>query len=170
MWWCHLTLHIWFPIDIFSNCVSISHRLSVMAMQNVFSYLLSLGRITKIANAPSDPKMTLNVTRTLYMYRQYPWVPNCTPFCSMITCFPYKWFFGFSIGNNGEFEIFENKIVKNQQTQHFKNPQLFEDNLGVKFRTRLQTFFWFVGGLGLWNFPSHWVPCERERNILIRKK
>ncbi len=40
-WWCHWTLHICFPIDIL-NRMSISHRLAVIAIQNGFSYLLSL--------------------------------------------------------------------------------------------------------------------------------
>ncbi len=46
---CNLTLHIWFPIDIFSNYMYMSiymyHRIALIAMQYVFSYLLSLGPI-----------------------------------------------------------------------------------------------------------------------------
>ena len=59
-----MTVHIWFPIDIYSNYMPISHCLALIATQNVFAYLLSLDPIMKIANAPYDPKMTMNVTRS----------------------------------------------------------------------------------------------------------
>ena len=38
-----IRLYIWFPIDVYSNRMSVSHRLAVIATRNVFSYLLSLG-------------------------------------------------------------------------------------------------------------------------------
>ena len=43
MWWCHWTRHIWFPIHIYSNHMSNSHCLALIATQKVISYLLPLG-------------------------------------------------------------------------------------------------------------------------------
>ncbi len=43
MWYCHWILHLGCPIHICSNCMSISHHLAVIATQNVYSNLLSLG-------------------------------------------------------------------------------------------------------------------------------
>ncbi len=44
---CLIGLHIWFPTNIYSNHMSISRRLALIATQNVFSYLLSLRCILK---------------------------------------------------------------------------------------------------------------------------
>ncbi len=49
------------------------------------------------------------------MLYKYPRVPNFTPFCSTIARFPDLEVFEFYIGYNGEFDIFEKKIVKNQR-------------------------------------------------------
>ncbi len=58
MWWCHLTLHIWFPIYICSNYMPISRRLDLIDTQN---FLLSLIIRPQSPNAPNDPKLTLHV-------------------------------------------------------------------------------------------------------------
>ncbi len=43
MWWCYWTLHTWFPIDIYSNRMSISRHFALIASRNVLSYLLIFG-------------------------------------------------------------------------------------------------------------------------------
>ena len=52
------TLHVWFSIDIYGNYMSVSHRLALIAGQNVFSYLL-LVPITKNRKCTKGPQ---NVT------------------------------------------------------------------------------------------------------------
>ncbi len=39
MWWCHWTCHTWFPIDMYNNYMSNSHRLALIAAQKVFSHV-----------------------------------------------------------------------------------------------------------------------------------
>ncbi len=48
--------------------MSISHSLALIIKQNIFSCLIILGPITKIANAPNDPNMILNVTSSKVNY------------------------------------------------------------------------------------------------------
>ncbi len=111
MWWCHWTRHTWFPIDIYSNHMSNSHHLALIATQNVFSYLLSSGpnykKKSKVHRITSKWPWTLKAKGTPYMLKYYPRVPNFTPLSSTIARFPDNW--GFSIGYNGEFAIFEKK-------------------------------------------------------------
>ena len=54
MWWCHWTRHTWFPVDIYSNHMSISHHLALIGTQNIFSYLLSLGPNYEKSNVQSQ--------------------------------------------------------------------------------------------------------------------
>ena len=63
--------------------------------------------------------MTLNTTGTPYMLKYYSPVPHFTPFA----------LFDFSIGYNGEFEIFEKKIVKNRKLKIQNIPVNFPVNL-----------------------------------------
>ncbi len=81
MWWCHWTLYMWFPIDICSNCMSISHRLAVTATQNVFSHLLSLGSNYERLKCTEWPQNDIE-------YYKAKSIPNWTPFCSMVVRFP----------------------------------------------------------------------------------
>ncbi len=86
IWWCHWTLHKWFRIDIYSNHMSNSHRLALIAAQKVFSYLLSLGPNYENRKCTEWTLNDLELKKakgTLYMLTYYPWVPNFTPF------FPY---------------------------------------------------------------------------------
>ncbi len=47
------------------NYFSISNCLALIDTQNIFSYVASLGlSLRKIANAPNDPTITFNVTRS----------------------------------------------------------------------------------------------------------
>ena len=99
MWWCHWTLHIWFPIDIYSNCMSISHRLALIATQNVFSYLLSLGTNYEKSNVhwmiSKWPWMLQGQKYPIYVI-YYPRVPNFTPFFALRSFFfPGNWGFWF---------------------------------------------------------------------------
>ncbi len=57
----HLTRHIWFPFDIYSNRMSVFRRL---ATRNVFSSLSIRPKLWKVESAPNDLKMTLNATRS----------------------------------------------------------------------------------------------------------
>ena len=114
--WCHSTFSIWFPIDICSNYMHISHRLAPIATQNIFSCMLPL--------RPNHEK-----SQVYRMIPKWPWTlqgqlhisignhicitsthdfSNFTPFCSTITHFPGNWGFSFVIGFNGEFEMLEN--------------------------------------------------------------
>ena len=115
IWWCHLTLHIWFPIDGYSNYMSISHGLALIATQNILYFLISLiirPQSQKLAGAPNVPKMTLNVTRSKIRH-------ICTTsshesqislrFALPTLVFQITALFSLSIGYNDEIEKFEKK-------------------------------------------------------------
>ncbi len=123
--------------------MSISHRLAVIATQNVFSYLLSLGpnygksKVTGIEWPQNDIEW-YKTKGTPYMLNNYPWVPNFIPFCTKIALFPDNCFFFFFLllhRLHGKFEICEKKIVKNPKTKISKILNIFceehlEENSG----------------------------------------
>ena len=79
MGWCHWTLHIWFPTHIYSKRMSISHRLVVIATQNVFSYLLSLGpnyEKSKVHRMTPKWHWTLKGQRYLIYFELLPMSPK----------------------------------------------------------------------------------------------
>ena len=141
MWWCHWTLHIWFPIDIYSNRMSVSHRLAAIATQNVFSYLLSLGpnneklkvhRMTLKATRPKVPHICLTTTHESQISLR---------FALQSFIFQIIEVFDFSIGCKGEFEIFDKQIIKNWILKIAKIPNVvLWGSLGGKFRTKLKNF------------------------------
>ncbi len=84
-------------------------------------------KLRKIETAPNKLKMTLNATRpkiSLYYVELLPVNPKFHAFLLYDRSFPRSSrFFIFSIGYNGEFGIFEKKIVKNRKLKNFNNPQ-----------------------------------------------
>ena len=139
MWWCHWTLHIWFSmIYIYSNHMSLS-LLALMATQNVFSYLLSLGPNYEKSRVhwltPKWPWMPQNQRYTIYV-EILPTSPNFSPFCSTTARFPDTWGFWFL-----HYKVqwwtwnFRKKFVKNQKLKILKIPKvLWWEPLGGKFR------------------------------------
>ena len=94
MWWCHWIQHTWFPIHKYSNHMPNSHRLALIATQNVISYPLLLGptyassKVHRMA-----PKWHWTLKGQMYPIYVVPRVPNVTPFCSTISRFPNNWGF-----------------------------------------------------------------------------
>ena len=159
MRWCHWTLHTLAPIDLYSNHMSISHRLPLIATQYIshrlaliatqyeFSYLLSLGPYyEKWQVQRMTPKWhwTLKGQRYPIYFELLPTSRNVTPFCSTIARFPYNlgvFCCCFSIEYNGKFEIFAKIFFKKIGNSNFqKSPTLFSEDQWGGFRTGLKTF------------------------------
>ncbi len=90
--------------------------------------------LEKIASAPNDRKMTLNATRPKVPYICWPASPKFHSVLLYGRSFSSSWVFlcfSFSIGYNGEFEIFEKKIgnSKHQKSQTYCEDH-WEENLG----------------------------------------
>ena len=124
-----LSIYGFLLIHIYSNYMFISHRLAVIATQNISSYLLS--------SVPNYEKwkghrVTSKWSRTLCIQGQrYP------VYVELLPTSPND----FSIGFNGKFEIFEKKIVKNWKLKISKIPnKVLWGWLGGKFRTNLKRF------------------------------
>ena len=120
--------------------MSITHRLASIVTQNVFSHLLSLSPNYEIANAPNDPKMTLNVTRSnvhhIYVTTIARESQILLRFVLWSLVFQIIELLGFSMRYNGDFEIFEH--CWKSETQDFKNPNLvLWRKIGEKIRTSL---------------------------------
>ncbi len=115
MWLCRCNHQLWFAIDIYSNHRSNSHHLALIATQNVFSYLLSLGLNYEILQVH---RMTSKWPRRLKDQRYALCVVERTHesqislrFALRSLVFQIIEVFDFSIGYNGEFEIFEKKSL-----------------------------------------------------------
>ncbi len=103
--------------------MSNSHRLTPIATQNVFSWILSLGPnniVRKIASALNDPNMTLNAKAQRYpIYAKIlPTSPSFTSFYSTIVRFQINEVFDFSIGYNCELK----RLEKNRKLKISKTP------------------------------------------------
>ncbi len=117
MWCCHWTHHIWFPIHINSKHMSIFHHLALIATWNVFSYLLSSGPNYEKSNVH---RMTSPWPWMLQgqMYPMYVELLATSPkFYSVLlqgrSFSQIIALFDFSIGYNGQFDIVEQKFVRN---------------------------------------------------------
>ncbi len=150
MCWCHWILHIWFPIHIYSNRMSIPHRQLLQPTQ-LFSpisyHQAQIKKNRKSRSAPNDLNMTLNATRSKVLI--YVALPTTspkffTPFCSTINnVFQIIEVFDFSAGYNGKFEIFKKKSLKIGNSKFQKSATYFcEDHweeISVQFSKLLST-------------------------------
>ncbi len=113
------------------------------------------------------PKTTLNVTRSKVLCSTSTlWFPNSTLFCSMVTCFPDSWCFGFPIWYNGEFEFSPQKSLKVRKSNFRKSPmhcfvriirRKVHDNF-EEFKNFICYYLLFVGGVVFWNVHCHQLP------------
>ncbi len=78
----------------YCNHMSDSHHLALIATQNVFSYLLSLGEKRTCTKWPQNELECYKAKCTPYRWNCLP-VPNFTLFCSLITRFRDNWSFLF---------------------------------------------------------------------------
>ncbi len=114
---------------IYSNRMPISRRLAVIiAARNVFSYLFLMiwPKLRNIESAPNDLKMTLNATRPKIPHIYWTTTRESQislRFALRSLVFQIIEVLDFSIGYNGEFEIFEKQIkslkIGNSKFQKF---------------------------------------------------
>ena len=162
-------LQMRFPIDMYSNYMSISQYLALI-VSHIFSYSLSLGPNCVILQMHKmTPKMTLNVTRLMLHHIV------CTTGTreSQISLWFGLWslvfqiieLFCFSVRYNGEFEIFKNtsKTSLKITNSNFHKIRNIVRTIGRKNKAKFENFCRrfsprFVGEVAFWNC-SHWIPC-----------
>ncbi len=153
----------WFPIDIYSNRMSISHRSAVIATQKMFSSISLLHVGTNYGKS-----------KVHWMTSKWPWmlqgqryfIPPArpkilTPFCSTITRFPDNWGFWFLHRLQWWIWNFRTKIVKDRKLEISKIPRNFVRTIGRKNSGQVWKFLAVIW-VAFWNFHCHWVPCLKK--------
>ncbi len=126
-------------------------------------------KVRKIENAPNEPKWHWMPQGQRYICWSTVHICWSTVHGSQISLlfalrslvFQIIDVFGFPIGYNGEFQIFENIFVKNQKLKiSNKNVQRsFVRTIWRKIQEECENFWLYVVGVTFWNLYSHWVPC-----------
>ena len=132
-------------------------------------------RLSKIGNAPSDPRMTSGTQLSTVPFIH--WIltprPNFHSVCSSMTRFPGKW--GFCLLHRLQWWIwyFRKKNREKSATQNFKkkiipNPKhSFVGTIGKEIQEPFDNFqLQFVGGVPFWNFFLPYGPMlTKMKNI-----
>ena len=110
MWWYHMTLHIWFPVDIYSNCMSTSH-LSVYPQGSIVNFKFAKKIVTNHKLIISKIRNSTFVRTTQTPVQEKMWKIH-------------KWFVGgiafWALAPIG-WHVEANKKSWNIKTQNFKN-------------------------------------------------
>ncbi len=145
-----------------SNLSPNSAHVQDIRLRNLSDLEFDLSRSLKVKYA-NDPEMTVNAKRP-----NVPYICWTTTHESQISpCFALRSLvlqiievFYFSIGYNGDLEIFETQWLKIGNAKPQKSGTYFcdehcEENSGCCLNFRLR----FVRGVAFWNFCSLTIPC-----------
>ena len=161
MWWCHLTLHIWFTIGIYNNYMSISHCLALIATQHFFLISLVIRpHCEKLQMHQMTPKWHWKLQGQ--RYTAYVLLLPDGPKFHSVSLYDRS-FFWFLHSAQWWMWNFQTEIVKNRKLKMSKISNVhvvFWGPFWDKIQDKFGNFsLRFVGGVAFWNVGSHRVPC-----------
>ncbi len=145
--------------------------LALIVTRNVFSYLVSLGSSYEKSQMHQMTPIDLEryqVKRTPYMHNQYTRVPNFSPFCSTLDCFPDNWDFRCFYKVQWRIWSLRKKIVK---IGNSKIPNaVLRRPLRGKIRQKFENIWrWFLEVFEFCNFHSHWTTKTKKKKKRKKK-